>query len=277
MGSGGDGLRSVFEEFARRVPFARAAGTRKKLVPATAPVANKPASEEDQRKERRNHLRQLLTKLEQQRQKLEEELVESHIRGDEQALAATRAKLADNELLRLNYRAELRALDESSDVTATRPNGLGKSVFLSSTFVDLKEHRLKVKDEIHKLRLEFSGMEWFGSDGAAAPAAKIVACVRACDIYVGVIGVRYGSIDDATGLSMTELEYQTAVTSGKLIYMYVLHDDATVTAALIERDAAAYSKLQAFKTRVAKNHAVFFFRSAEELARQVAADLRVYA
>jgi hypothetical protein len=75
---------------------------------------------------------------------------------------------------------------------------------------------------------------------------------------------------------MTELEYRTAGGSGKRIHMYVMHPEAPITSSMIEDGPAGYAKLKEFKTRVLKDHAVCFFRSAEELARHVAEDLRVY-
>jgi O-acetyl-ADP-ribose deacetylase (regulator of RNase III) len=265
---------AFFEEFAQRMSIARAAAV-PKHASAVPIIAFAPLTEEDQQKQRRNHVRQLLAKLEEQRQKIEEKLVDHHISGDEGALVAVRGKLADNELLRLNYLAELREIGQTP--TQGLPvKGSGTTIFLSSTYRDLTEYRLKVKDEIHKLRLEYSGMEWFGADGSAPPAAKVLESVRACDVYVGVVGVRYGSINDATGESMTELEYQTAVMTGKRIHMYLLHDDAPITSGMIESDPTGYAKLQIFKASIKKKHTVFFFKSAEELARQVASDLRIY-
>ena len=76
---------------------------------------------------------------------------------------------------------------------------------------------------------------------------------------------------------MTELEYQTAVSAGKRVHMYVIHADASVTSGVIEGSPTGYAKLQAFKARVLKDHIVFMFKSAEDLARQVAADLRGYS
>jgi O-acetyl-ADP-ribose deacetylase (regulator of RNase III) len=260
---------AFFEELAVRVPLASPT-VAQQLAPAPA-TRTPPSSPEEELLERRNHLRQLVAKLERQRQKLEQELVDAHIASDEEELKRIRVKLKDNELLRLNYLSELR---EDLSASSKAPTSV-KTVFLSSTYIDLVDCRLKVKDEILKLQFTYSGMEWFGAD-PISPASRIVEAVRMCDVYVGIIGVRYGSIDDATGISMTELEYQTAVTSGKPIHMYVIHNDAPITAAMIESDPASYAKLQTFRERVLKAHTVFRYHSAEELARQVAADLRQY-
>jgi hypothetical protein len=78
-------------------------------------------------------------------------------------------------------------------------------------------------------------LEHFGADPAnARPSAKIIAEVRKADAYLGIFGVRYGSVDPATGLSMTELEYTEAKISGKPMLLYVMRENATVKIGDIE-------------------------------------------
>jgi O-acetyl-ADP-ribose deacetylase (regulator of RNase III) len=260
-----------FEEFSQRVPNARPAAA---LAPASRSTSvPAPASPEDVEKQRKNHVRVLVGKLEVQRQQLEQKLVDALDAEDDGTVDALRLKLKENEALRLQYLSELR--DESVTAISNKQSVRRPIVFVSSTYKDLADHRAAVKDEILKLRLDFDGMEWFGATGAP-PASLIVEKVRAADVYVGIIGVRYGSIDETTGVSMTELEYEAAAGAGKPIHMYVMHDEAPVKQALFEADPAALTKLRAFRARVMTKHVVYLFTSAAELAKQVATDLTRY-
>jgi hypothetical protein len=111
------------------------------------------------------------------------------------------------------------------------------TVFVSSTYRDLVEYRATVKDAISRADMFFRGMEHFGASADGLPPASVIVDeVRKADAYLGIFGVRYGSIDPVTGLSMTELEFREAETSKKQMLLYVIHEDATVAAGLVETD-----------------------------------------
>ena len=102
-------------------------------------------------------------------------------------------------------------------------------VFLSSTSADPEPHRKAVRDAISRRDFLFRGMEHFGADLTGVPPASVIVDeVRRADIYVGLFGVRYGSVDAATGLSMTELEFREAETHKKPMLLYVIHEEAPV-------------------------------------------------
>jgi hypothetical protein len=94
------------------------------------------------------------------------------------------------------------------------------------------------------------------SDFPAAnqPAAEIcVERVRGCDVYVGVLGTRYGSpVRDLPGVSYTELEFNTATEAKKdrLILMLDTNaDDVGIPASqLIDREFG--DRQDAFRGRV---------------------------
>ncbi len=68
------------------------------------------------------------------------------------------------------------------------------------------------------------------ADFAAADEAPAQLCgekVRGCEVYVGVLGTRYGSpVRDMRGVSYTELEFETATEVGLDRLVFLLDTDA---------------------------------------------------
>jgi len=68
------------------------------------------------------------------------------------------------------------------------------TVFISSTYKDLKEHRREVWDALKHFNVGVRGMEEFGARTAGA-LDTCLAEVEQSDVYVGIIAYRLGSID----------------------------------------------------------------------------------
>jgi hypothetical protein len=113
-------------------------------------------------------------------------------------------------------------------------------IFVSSTYVDLKDVRRRVGDWLSGVfDVGLVVMETIGSD-AAPPDIISVRRVSECDLFVGLYAHRYGSIDPVTGKSITELELDEArqsFSSGSLrdILLYVVPE--TVSWLSEHRDA----------------------------------------
>ena len=87
------------------------------------------------------------------------------------------------------------------------------SIFISSTYEDLKKERQALVGVALENNFIPVGMEQFH----AAPTSQwnvITKMIDECDFYLLVIGARYGSIDEETGISYTEKEYNYAKTKG---------------------------------------------------------------
>jgi len=82
------------------------------------------------------------------------------------------------------------------------------------------------------------------------------------DIYMIILGGRYGSIEPSSGLSYTELEYDFAVSSGKPYFAVVIHEDAlekrikTFGSSVLEKDNS--DKLCSFRAKVLSKMSSFF-------------------
>src|SRR5438874_13386014 len=96
------------------------------------------------------------------------------------------------------------------------------SVFVSSTFEDLREERATVQKALLQLHCMPIGMELFGSaDDETWEFIKRQ--IDDCDYYVVIIADKYGSVDNA-GISYTEKEYDYAREVKKPIIAFV-HGD----------------------------------------------------
>ncbi|MCU4327902.1 DUF4062 domain-containing protein [Acinetobacter johnsonii] len=98
-------------------------------------------------------------------------------------------------------------------------------VFISSTFIDLKEERQAAVSAILKAGHIPAGMELF----KAADKSQweiIKRWIDESDVYMLILGGRYGSIDPQKGVSYTELEYDYAVETGKPLFAVVIEESA---------------------------------------------------
>lgn len=126
-------------------------------------------------------------------------------------------------------------------------------VFLSSTAIELAEWRTHVRRALGMIsNVKVVAMEDFTA-GSPAPIDTCIDQVRRCDIYVGLIGVLFGSSPDNGSKSFTEVEYDTAVSAKMPVILYVAPDSFSIPHHLAEDPAA--KKLQAaFRARLRKTH-----------------------
>ena len=86
------------------------------------------------------------------------------------------------------------------------------------------------------------------------PADYCRAQVRGCDIYVGLIGLRYGSpVRDRPEVSYTELEFEAATEAGLPRLVFLLDEDAAVPippGRLLDGDPALQARQRDFRARV---------------------------
>jgi tetratricopeptide (TPR) repeat protein len=86
------------------------------------------------------------------------------------------------------------------------------------------------------------------------PADYCERLVRGCDVYVGLIGLRYGSpVQDRPEVSYTELEFDTATGAGLPRLLFVLDEDAVVAippGRLLDGDPELLARQRALRARV---------------------------
>ena len=134
-------------------------------------------------------------------------------------------------------------------------------VFVSSTFTDLIEERQAAVSAILKAGHIPAGMELFtAADRSQMDIIKN--WIDESDVYMLILGGRYGSIEPMSGKSYTELEYDYAVEKGKALFAVVIKDEA------LERKVKEHGSdflernepklLAEFKKKVLSNISSFF-------------------
>src|SRR5262249_3562844 len=148
-------------------------------------------------------------------------------------------------------------------------------VFISSTYEDLKVEREIVSVAILRSGNIPSGMEL--SSGVNERTIDIIyQWIDDSDIFLLLIGGRYGSLNATTGLSYTELEYDHAKRRGIPVIAIVFSDaylEKKIRAGLINATNAlerVYAeKYQKFKSKVADDSYAITINGAEELEPKV--------
>ncbi len=96
-------------------------------------------------------------------------------------------------------------------------------VFVSSTYADLIEERQAAVEAILSAGHIPAGMELF-SAGDESQMTVIERWIDESDVYLLILGGRYGSIEPKTGKSYTHLEYEYAVKQKKPLFAVVISE-----------------------------------------------------
>jgi nucleoside 2-deoxyribosyltransferase len=134
-------------------------------------------------------------------------------------------------------------------------------VFVSSTFEDLKEERQAAVSTILESGHIPAGMELFSATDQTQKEV-IKKWIDESDVYMLILGGRYGSIDPDSGNSYTEWEYNYATEVKKPLFAVVINDDALD--AKVAKDGRSMIEqinpqlLTEFRTTVLSNMSSFF-------------------
>jgi hypothetical protein len=98
-------------------------------------------------------------------------------------------------------------------------------VFVSSTYTDLIEERQAAVEAILTAGHIPAGMELFTA-GDESQLEVINQWIDESDVYLLILGGRYGSIEPKTGKSYTHLEYEYALNKNKPLFSCVINENA---------------------------------------------------
>lgn len=140
-------------------------------------------------------------------------------------------------------------------------------VFVSSTYEDLQEERKKVMEALLQMNCFPVGMEYFNaSDSSQWEVIKSL--IRECDYYVLIVAGRYGSIEEESGKSYTQKEFEYAIEQGVPVISFVHKKPELLSGIKLEDKEVNREKLELFKSCVKKKSCKFWI-NADELAAQV--------
>lgn len=140
-------------------------------------------------------------------------------------------------------------------------------VFLSSTYIDLKEERQTITNILLMADCIPAGMEAFvAADDEQFNIIKRV--IDLCDYYILVIGDRYGSINAKTGKSYTEMEFDYALSKNIpiLVFAKSVNLDSETTSEGVQNRA----KLAEFRERALNGRLGGMWSNLSELSGKVA-------
>lgn len=133
-------------------------------------------------------------------------------------------------------------------------------VFLSSTYTDLVHERQAVVEAILMAGHIPAGMELFAA-GDKSQLEVIRRWIKDSDLYMLILGGRYGSIEIDSGKSYVQLEYEYALELKKPVFAAVISDKAlerNVVANPAARESTHKDLYQAFRAAVLSRVCRFF-------------------
>lgn len=122
-------------------------------------------------------------------------------------------------------------------------------VFVSSTYEDMIPYREVVLGALTSIEHLPVGMEHFVS----TPDRPLDVCltdVRRCQLYIVLVGMRYGSIDKESGKSFTELEYEEALKNKIPVLAFVINENECPVLPKFVDTGEDAEKLKQFKSRL---------------------------
>lgn len=146
-----------------------------------------------------------------------------------------------------------------------------RNIFISSTYIDLVNHRSAVRDGTRRLGLVDISMENFGARDEQ-PKDECLRLVKEADLFVGIYAHRYGFVPLNDSHSISESEYEAATLANIPRFIYLVDEDYPWRPADIEQ-GDSLQKLTEFKNRLRARHICEKFTTPDALAAKVVASL----
>lgn len=147
------------------------------------------------------------------------------------------------------------------------------TIFVSSTYLDLKEEREEIRNAIIKMGHIPVGMEYFPATNKTQWEV-IQRLIDDCDYYVLIIGGRYGTIDRELKISYTQREFQYAMDIQKPLLVFILDeksDHPSNTSA--EKSKTTQSKMRRFRIKAENNRLCKYWTTSAGLLADVVISL----
>ena len=141
-------------------------------------------------------------------------------------------------------------------------------IFVSSTKEDLIPYREAVETVLTGMEHIPLGMEYFVSS-PDSPIDVCLATVRRSQLYIVIVGMRYGSIEEGSGKSFTELEYDEAVKNKIPVLAFIIDEEQCAILPKFVDVGEKVEKLKQFKAKLNSSYLVSRFASIDNLKQLV--------
>lgn len=141
-------------------------------------------------------------------------------------------------------------------------------IFVSSTKEDLIPYREAVETVLTGMEHIPLGMEYFVSS-PDSPIDVCLATVRRSQLYIVIVGMRYGSIEEGSGKSFTELEYDEAVKNKIPVLAFIIDEEQCAILPKYVDVGEKAEKLKQFKAKLNSSYLVSRFASIDNLKQLV--------
>ncbi len=148
-------------------------------------------------------------------------------------------------------------------------------VFVSSTYKDLIEERQTAVEAILDAGHIPAGMELFKAGESQMKTIK--KWIDDSDVYMLILGGRYGSIDEESGKSYTHLEYEYALSRKMPTFAVILEDSYLYTKAIRTDKESIFEKYNTDKyisfINIVKSNIVKFVKNIDQISTLVHSQL----
>ena len=148
-------------------------------------------------------------------------------------------------------------------------------VFVSSTYLDLKEERKIVMESLIQMDCLPVGMEMFPASNDRQ-MTLIKKAIDSCDLYILLVAGRYGTIAPDMQISYTEQEYEYARSKNKLILPFLYEDMENLPARKLDKSAVRKKQLLAFRERIAERHYYKSWIDKQDLQNCISVSLHAF-
>ncbi|MCA2554059.1 MAG: DUF4062 domain-containing protein [Microcystis sp. M04BS1] len=141
-------------------------------------------------------------------------------------------------------------------------------VFISSTYTDLLPERQAAVEAILRAGHIPAGMELFAA-GDKSQMEIIKRWIDDSDVFLLILGGRYGSIEPESGKSYVQIEYEYALSRNKACFAYVIHNDELGRRGQQDyekfRETQNRAKLEEFRRTLMNGKLVDLWSNADQL------------